>query len=564
MISTYCLGVHIGHDRGAALVKDGVLVACVGEERLDRRKHSNSPEIPMRAIRAVLDVEGIQVGNLAAAAISYTNVVIGDIIGQLADELRDLLKTPALEVFGASHHECHALSTYFTSGERSALVVVADGAGDIIEARIEAESVYEGNGATLSFVGARLQDFGLTRIDRRNTFNTAYMHSFDCKKQISLGRKYEQLTYLIGFGHGQSGKTMGLAAYAQPLFEIPAQEGVGLGFSLTFVDALDNVTKLWSASGKPWHRFIHDNRAALAASAQVLIENYMVGLLNDLHHERPSEALCVAGGLFLNCKMNHEILRRTPFQRLHIFPAAGDDGQAVGAALHAYRRVAVPSAPHTLEAAYFGPSHSNAEISDRIEHFGLYAKFYDNPWLIERMADDLAAGKVIGLLRGRSEIGPRALGHRSILADPRRPGMKDMLNRIKGRESFRPFAPMTTSEDQFEYFDLAQSSPFMLLATYLKPKYHDALPAIVHADGTSRVQAVSRTIEPFLHDLLKAFEARTGFPIILNTSFNLAGEPIVQSPHDAISTYLRSNIDVLVMENFCIDQKTSRISACPR
>lgn len=543
------------------MVKNGVLVACVSEERLDRRKHSNSPEIPLRAIRAVLDIEGISADRLAAAAISYTNVVIGDIVDQLTDELHDLLKVPTLRVFGANHHECHALSTYFTSGEKDALVVVADGAGDIVDARIEAESVFEGAGATLSFVGARLQDFGLTRTDRRNTFNPAYMHSVDREKQISLGRKYEQLTYLIGFGHGQSGKTMGLAAYAQPLFEIPAQKGVGLDFSLTFADALDQVNAIWLASGKPWHRFVKDNKAPLAASAQALIENYMVGLLNDLHRERPHEALCVAGGLFLNCKMNHEILRRTPFRRLHIFPAAGDDGQAVGAAFLAHRRVAVPSAPQVLDTAYYGPAHGTAEINDRIDHFGLYSKAYDSAWLIERMADDLAAGKVIGLLRGRSEIGPRALGHRSILADPRRKGMKDLLNRIKGREAFRPFAPMTTAEDQFEYFDLVQASPFMLLATSLKPQHHETLPAIVHADGTSRVQAVSKTAEPFLHNLLKAFEARTGYPIILNTSFNLAGEPIVQSPHDAISTYLRSNLDVLVMENVYVDQKASRTYA---
>lgn len=555
MTEIYCLGVHIGHDRGAALVKDGVLVACVAEERLDRRKHSNSPEIPIHAIRVILDMEGIRADSLAAAAVSYTNVVIGDVISQLADELRDFLKVPTLQIFGANHHECHALSTYLTSGERDALVVVADGAGDIVDARIEAESAYEGIGADLSFIGARLQDFGLTRTDRRNTFNPAYLHSVDRKKQMSLGRKYEQLTYLIGFGHGQSGKTMGLAAYARPLFEIPAQRGVGLNFSLTFADALDHINSLWSASGQAWHRFIQDNKASLAASAQVLIENYMVELLNELHHERPHEALCVAGGLFLNCKMNHEILRRTPFRRMHIFPAAGDDGQAVGAAFLAHRRIAIPSVPQVLESAYLGPAHGTAEINNRLDHFGLYAKTYDTEWLTERMADDLAAGKVIGLLRGRSEIGPRALGHRSILADPRRTGMKDLLNLIKGREAFRPFAPMTTAEDQFEYFDLAQASPFMLLATSLKLEYHEALPAIVHADGTSRVQAVSKTVEPFLHNLLKAFEARTGYPILINTSFNLAGEPIVQSPHDAISTYLRSNLDVLVMENTYVDQK---------
>jgi carbamoyltransferase len=535
-----------------------VLVGSIAEERLDRRKHSNSANMPALAIQAVLETEGIGADALAAVAISYTNVVIESIIGQLADELRDVLNTPSLDVFGVGHHECHALSAYFTSGAEAALVVVADGAGDIVGSQIEAESAYDATGTVVSLLGMRLQEFGLTRTDRRNTYNPAYLHPVDSAKQISLGRKYEQMTYLLGFAHGQSGKTMGLAAYASPLFRVPVTEGVGLDFSLTYQDALERVGELWTASGMPWHRFINENRAALAATGQVLIEDYMITLLNDLHRETPRDVLCAGGGLFLNCKMNHEILRRTPFTRLHVSPAAGDDGQAVGAAFFAYNRIGKPRLPRAIEDAYLGPAHGFEEIKDRISHFGLYAKIYDDPWLIERMVDDLVEGKVIGLLRGRSELGPRALGHRSILADPRRPGMKDLMNHVKGREAFRPFAPMTTWEDQFTYFDLSQDSPFMLLATTLKPEYRDDLPAIVHADGTSRVQAVPKSSDPFLHALLKAFEERSGYPIVLNTSFNLAGEPIVQSPHDAISTYLQSDIDILVMENTYVEQKISK------
>jgi carbamoyltransferase len=327
---------------------------------------------------------------------------------------------------------------------------------------------------------------------------------------------------------------------------------------LTFADVIDAIYQVWQETGTPWHRFVRGNRAAIAATAQNLIEEYMIGALRGLHRRLGHQTLCAAGGLFLNCKMNHEIMRRTPFENLFVFPAAGDDGQAIGAAFFANLVEGGLGTPLLLNNAYLGPSHGLAEIADRIDHFGLYAKYYDQPWLVERLADDLAEGKTIGLLRGRSEIGPRALGHRSILADPRRSAMQDQLNKIKGRELFRPFAPMTTSEDQFTYFDLEQASPYMLLATTLKEQYWQSLPAIVHADGTSRVQSVSVETEPFIHALLRAFEARTGFPIILNTSFNLAGEPIVQSPHDAISTYLRSNIDTLVLEDAYITSKVTR------
>ena len=558
MTNIYYLGVHIGHDRGAAIVRDGELIASISEERLDRRKGSNSPEFPMLAIQSVLEISRIQAQDLAIAAVSYTSVRIDAIIDQLADELRDLLGVSALPVVGAGHHECHALSAYFTSGAARAVVIVADGAGDIVGNQIEAESVFEGNGDCLEFRDHRLQDFGMTRTDRRNAFNPAYIHPEDKKKQISLGRKYEQLTYLIGFGHGQAGKTMGLAAYSTPLIPTPLQKENELKFSLTFSDTIDEIYEKQQRSGKPWHRFVGDNRAAIAATAQNLIEQYMIGALCGLYHHFGHKTLCAAGGLFLNCKMNHEILRKTPFDKIFVFPAAGDDGQAAGAAFFASQVEGETRSPRRLHNAFLGPSYDESEIKERIDYFGLYSKHYEQSWLVERIADDLADGRVIGILRGRSEIGPRALGHRSILGDPRRSAMRDQLNKIKGREGFRPFAPIITSEDQFSYFDLQQDSPFMLLATTLREQYRQSLPAIVHADGSSRVQSISVNNDPFIHALLRAFEARTGFPIILNTSFNLADEPIVQSPHDAISTYLRSNIDTLVLENAYITSKVAR------
>lgn len=554
----HCLGIHIGHDRGASIVSDGELAASVAEERFDRRKHSNSPELPRRSIDAVLAITGLSPRDLAAVGVSYTNVRIPDIIGLLTDEIRDLLGRQSLDVVGASHHDCHAWAGFLTSGARESMILVADGAGDLAGDGLEAESLYLGEDCNVTLLDRRIQGLGSARVDRRNSYVLPYMSAADRKLQISLGRKYEQLTYLIGFGHGQAGKTMGLAAYSAPLFRHPAPNPEGLQFGLSFEDALEEIDRLWRASGESWHRFVRGNAAAIAASAQDLLEGHMLAIAKSIDPRGRYRTLCGAGGVFLNCKLNHALLSRTGFERLHVFPAAGDDGQSVGAAFIAYSQCVGAPSNRVLAHAYYGASYQPAEIADRIRHFGLTAKRLDRNWLCERLAEDLAAGKLVGLLRGRSEIGPRALCHRSILADPRREGMKDCLNYVKGRELFRPFAPVIAAEDQFTYFDLEQESPFMLLATRLRPPYRAALPAIVHADETSRVQAIGAEQDPFVHALLRAFETRTGYAVLLNTSFNLAGDPIVESPHDAIVTYLASDIDILVIEDFYIDCKFSR------
>jgi carbamoyltransferase len=281
----------------------------------------------------------------------------------------------------------------------------------------------------------------------------------------------------------------------------------------------------------------------------------MIAVLNALNPDGTHKALCGAGGVFLNCQMNHRILANTRFEHLHVIPAAGDDGLCIGAAFWAYAQVFSAPARTSVSLPYLGPRYDSDAIRDRLRHFQLTAKQLDDAWLADRVAQDLDDGRIVALLRGRSEVGPRALCHRSLLADPRRRGMKDCLNYLKGRELFRPFAPVVPAEDQFKYFELIQSSPYMLLATRIRPEFRDTLPAITHVDGSSRVQAIDHSKEPFVHALLRAFERKTGYPILLNTSFNLAGDPIVESPHDAIVTYLNSDIDVLVMENFYLDKK---------
>jgi carbamoyltransferase len=250
------LGIHIGHDRGAALVRDGELICHIAEERLDRLKHSNSPELPTKAIEAVLQIAGLRPNQISVVGISYTNVVIADVIEQLRGEVRDLMNSPSLLVEGFGHHDCHAWSTYCTSNFDRALVLVADGAGDTVGEQIEAESLYLGEQDSLVLLDRRLQDVGLARTTRRNSFNLAYMNPADRNKQISLGRKYEQFTYLIGFGHGHAGKTMALAAYADPLISTNVPVFSDVHFSLTFEDGLVEIHDAWKTSGEPWHRFI--------------------------------------------------------------------------------------------------------------------------------------------------------------------------------------------------------------------------------------------------------------------------------------------------------------------
>ncbi len=550
------LGVHIGHDRGAAVVANGELVGSLAQERVDRRKHSPSPELPYAAIDALLRYLRFTPQQLGAVAFSYTNVRIADILPQLRDEFRDHYQLPAIEVHGVSHHDSHALATFYTSPFEDALVLIADGSGDIVGDRLEAESLYTASRAAgLTLVARRLQEFPLTYPTRRNFFNFAYMHEVDREKEVSLGRKYEQLTYLLGFAHGEAGKTMGLASYGASL--VQGRRAVsGLAFTLKIGDVIDEIDTVMAASGLPHHRFYRERRADIAATAQSVAEAIVIDVLNSLNPDGAVKNLCAGGGLFLNCLLNHRILERTRFEHLHVVPAAGDDGQAIGAAYHAYTQTFGPPAASGVRSPYLGLSYRRSEILRTLRHFRLRFEELDEPTLVNRIAAAIADGKVVGCFRGRSESGPRALCHRSILADPRSKRMRDYLNRkVKYREEFRPFAPVVTAEDQFRYFELLQESPYMLLAANVRTPYRRKLGAITHVDGTARVQAVTPADEPFVYALLRRFEQLTGHPVLLNTSFNLSEEPIVESPHDAVSTFLRSRIDYLFMERFLVTDK---------
>jgi carbamoyltransferase len=405
MLPRISLGIHIGHDRGAALVREGELVAQMSEERLDRIKHSNSPMLPYKSIRAVLEIAGITPDRLGTIGISYTNVVITDIIDQLSDEIREFLDLPDIPVYGLGHHECHAWAAYYTSDFNNALILVADGAGDIIDDKLESESLYLGEKDHLKLVERRLQNFGTSRIDRRNSFNLTYMSEVDRIKQISLGRKYEQFTYLIGFGHGHSGKTMALASYADPLFNKSVEPFKGLDFSLTFEDGLVEIDKLWRKSGEPWHRFIHQNAQRIAAAGQYMLEAYALQLVKNILPSSQNKKLCAAGGLFLNCQLNQRILKDTKVSKLHVVPSAGDDGQCLGAALAAYAQEYTFPNRHSSTLPYLGKSYSDREIEKSIRHFKLQAKHLKDEALTKQLAGILQVAWLLVFCVGDQKLG---------------------------------------------------------------------------------------------------------------------------------------------------------------
>jgi carbamoyltransferase len=290
-----------------------------------------------------------------------------------------------------------------------------------------------------------------------------------------------------------------------------------------------------------------DRHRDVAASMQRRLEEVVLGLLRDLHARTRSDALCMAGGVALNCVVNGKVLTETPFRRLYVQPAANDAGTSVGAAFHVYHHVLGRPRSFVMDHAYLGPSFTAERCQRALAAAGLSFASLSPEVLVERTAAALAEGRIVGWFQGRMEFGPRALGNRSILADPRRSEMKDVLNaRIKHREPFRPFAPSILEEATGRYFDQDHPSPFMLLTYRVRPERVPEIPAPTHVDGTGRLQTVNREQNGRFHDLLQAFASRTGVPVLLNTSFN-ENEPICCTPEEAVDTFLRTRMDVLVL-----------------
>lgn len=573
------LGINAFHaDASAVLLKDGVLVGAIAEERLNRVKHFAG--FPAMAVRKLLEMGGLTVGELDHIAIgrdakanltdkiafSLQNLTrisklarqrlenranikdIPELLAEACGVPRDAVKA---RVHHVEHHLCHAASTYLPSGFDRAAILSIDGFGDFA--------------STVTAIGEGDRFKVLDRI--------LFPHS--------LGVFYSAICQFIGYDkYGDEGKVMGLAPYGKPTYleamrdivrlEDEGRFSLNLDYFIHHSEGVDyGVTdeghptlaplyseKLIERFGTPRVRGseIAQRDMDLAFSMQARFEEVYFHILRHLHKVTGCDALCVAGGVSLNSVGNGKIFEQTGFKRFYAHPAATDDGTAFGAAYFVHHLTLGNPRGEPIHHGYFGDAYDDDQIAEALAKAGLLerAEKLDEDALCTRTAKEVAQGKVVGWFQGRMEWGPRALGARSIVAHPGFPGMKDILNaRIKHREWFRPFAPSILEERVGDYFTESHPSPFMMLVYRTRPQGRDDISATDHVDHTGRLQSVSRRDAPRYYKLIESFEKETGIPVILNTSFN-ENEPIVCRPEEAIDCFMRTKMDALAIGSFLI------------
>ncbi len=558
------LGIHTGHDRGAAIIENGKVLGAISEERLDRIKFSSSSEIPFKSIDALLNKFNISFNEVDNIGLTFAAVDIHKLKNYYLDQLCDHYHVNSCDcnLVMISHHLAHAETAYGTSNFNNSLILIADGGGDLVNGFEESESIFIGKENTISLLEQRLQSNIFHKLDRKQNHLFPFMNPSYFGQNISIGKKYEQLSQIIGFGQGQEGKTMGLAPYGNSMINFEETTLSNINFDLTFESIVDIIYEKYCKSNDTYQNFIQKQQANIAKTAQNMLEVQIINLTKYIIQKYNPQNICLGGGVFLNCVLNHKIckLLKKDNIHMHIFPASGDDGQAIGAAFAANKLLG-NTQKISIPLPFLGLSYSNNDIYRYIKNIpNINYQFYDENELISIIADQIYKNKIVGILRGRSEIGPRALGHRSILANPMYKEMKDYLNhQVKHREDFRPFAPITLAEEQFSIFNLEQDSPYMLMAAQVKPQYKKLIPSVIHIDETARIQSVSKSADPFMYNLLLKYKEITGIPILLNTSFNVANEPIVESPADAINVLFKTNIDYLVLENYLISKKENSL-----
>lgn len=559
----YILGIKTsGHDTAAALVKDGIIVAACAQERFDRKKHSK--EFPKDAINFCLGQAGINIKRVDLVAIPFNYpLALAMLIGKFTLEyiptsvnatktlLPYLLNKwrdgeSELRAMGYSgrikyieHHHGHAASAFYPSNFDSATVLTIDARGES-----PSTCVYFGKNGNL----------------KRVVTLANYPHS--------LGYLYTSLTAYLGFERNSGeGKVMGLAPYGDWRVYRPYLNIVNLlpggkfkldlsYFSFHLGAGLDVSEKFERTFGPrrvPGSE-ITTRYKNIAAFLQYITEETVLHCAKYAMEFTSERNLCLSGGVALNSVTNGKVLKELKPKQLFIQPASTDDGSVLGAALFVFYFGSGRKPVYIKDTVYLGPEYLDGEIEMCLKRNGFEYKRSRN---IEKMvAREIAEGKIVAWFQGRSEFGPRALGNRSILADPRDPTIKDKLNsKVKFRESFRPFAPSVTEESATKYFDCEEPSPYMLLTYKVKKMYQKRLPAITHVDGTARVQTVSRKQNGRYWRLINEFEKLTGISVLLNTSFNIKGEPIVNTPQEAVNSFLHSGIDVLAMGNFIIKRK---------
>jgi carbamoyltransferase len=571
------LGLNMFHaDASAAIVHDGEVVFAIAEERLNRRKHFGG--FPALAVKACLDAVGAKISDVDHVAVGQdsdanlakkvqyalanpTKILNFIRLRQRKESMRDVrsLLAQALEIdpkqlrfqeHHVEHHIAHIASAYYCSPWEKAAGFSYDGSGDFV-----------------STMMARCEGNNIEVLER-----VFLPHS--------LGSVYTMICEFIGYSkYGDEGKVMGLAPYGKNkddyrelLSKIVTPKNSGFQLDLSYFKPLgsnagmqvlpDGTVRLARHFSQRIEELLGEPRAPhaeitqrdtdLAFALQNRFEEVFFHLLNELHLRVPCDDLAMAGGCALNSVANGMVFDRTPFRRTYIQPAAGDEGLAIGAALHTYHSALKQPRRHELKNSYLGPEFSDSYIESSLKKATLdYRKLQRAP-LLEAVAEEIAAGNVIGWFQGRMEWGPRALGNRSILAHPGLPNMKDVLNaRIKHREWFRPFAPSILADYQHEYFEHDHPSPFMLHVYKIRPEKRKLLCAVNHVDDTGRLQTVTREENPLYYDLIAAFHRKTGIPVVLNTSFN-ENEPIVCTPEEAIDCFQRTRMDVLAIGPFLV------------
>jgi len=548
------LGINsVYHESAAALLVDGKLVAAVEEERFNRIKHGkqaefdNPHQLPERAIRHCLNAAGITARDIGHVAYSFDpkmrrkqyraewwdprlEETFRLRLGQVQGAVEDLLgRSLGPRLHFVPHHMAHAASAYFPSPFDRAAILTIDGIGET--------------------AGSMLAKAVGTRIQSVETFE--YPHS--------IGFLWEVFSGYLGFSHYDASKVMGLAAYGNPdifreqLRAIMRADDVNYGVNPEFLGFHGvGFAKMEAMFGPPREdgAEILPRHADVAAALQEATDAAVTALVRRVKRRVPFDNLCLAGGVALNCVTNDVIKRSGEFANVFIPSAPHDAGTAIGAALAVHCATQKRAPERGKSTPYLGPAFKRSDILAAVKSSGLAARRSKSP--ARDAANMIADGKIVAWFQGRMEFGPRALGNRSLLADPRRPDMRDILNqKVKHREDFRPFAPSVLAEHAEELFEVGAqtaSHEFMLFACAVKDDRRDLIPAVVHKDGSERVQILSKKSNPRFHELISCFFAKTGVPIVVNTSFN-DSEPIVCAPTDAIVTFRKSGIDALFMDD---------------
>jgi len=572
----YTLGINaVFHDSAACIIKDGVLLAATEEERFTHFKHGKRPvpfstwELPFHAIDYCLRIAGIHINDVDHIAYSFDPYLL---VGEqhrgkptieipfeegpnpLKEEYREvwdplflssIINAPGQLRDGyphhlqkrfvgcnigrekwhfIEHHVSHAASAFNCSPYQTAAVMTVDGRGEL------ATTTYNtGSGQQLNRIG-------------------------QVNMPHSLGLLYEDVTTHLGFLHSSDEyKVMALASYGKPEFVKDFWEIVQIGSNGQYTINDQNLTERFGPK-RLRHEEFTSHQFNIAHSLQHVIEESMLELTGWLQKETQEENLCLAGGVALNCVANARLRDRGAFKNIWVQPASGDDGTALGAALFVDAQERKNNErTFVMDHCYWGPEYTDEEIEKSLKLWKVPYRKLEN--IAEETADILAQNKIIGWYQGRMEFGPRALGSRSILASPISPDMQARLNEVKDREDFRPVAPVVLEEEAGNWFEGADYSPFMLFVYDVKPEKADQIPAVRHTDGTARIQTINEHQHKNYYDLLKAFQRKTGVPVLVNTSFNTLSKPIVCTPRDAVECFWTSPFDALVIGSFVIEKE---------